>query len=260
MNSIQLSHEEFLLLLGLLHLPMPLALGEDPTAGYTEETLNAALLSAMSSLVARGYLKTLPSEGTAPALDPDVQALLSASALAESCMMVAVQQGDLSRSMHYSRRGDQVVAHTGPQAGVHRLTALNDPYEISDQLLADIVPLPMHNPQSFTVNAEALGRAVDAASIGQLAAATSALVTAGVAAEQADSFAHQLGQSPTRYALVIVRNLQSAQPSAESAVVLQGLEGLWYAQEVPQRSDDVVIGAISADTLRGRLGELINRM
>src|SRR5262245_36534393 len=89
LQSIQLSHDEFLMLLGFLRLPLPLALGADPLEEYTDEALDAALASATTSLMARDYVLELPADGAPPKLLPDLEDLVGISALADGCLMAA---------------------------------------------------------------------------------------------------------------------------------------------------------------------------
>lgn len=226
--SVQLSHEELLLTLGMLRLPMPLALGEQPIAGYDDKALNAALTSAMSSLMARDLI----TNDEPPQINPDLRDLVTVSALAEGCLMVAASHGKATTVTHFSRQGDKLVVHTSPRERVHRLAALNGSSAITDQVIAWIVPhVPVDSPLSFSIPTSAFGLALDALDSGQLDIARRIMVGAGLAPNLADTFINRAGTKLTRYVFVAFTNLQQPQPSAQTMMVVQGLTETWYVVE-----------------------------
>jgi hypothetical protein len=258
MRSIQLSHDEFLMLLGFLRLPMPMALGTNPLEGYTDETLDAALASATTSLMARDYVLELPTDTTPAKLLPEVEDLITVSAMADSCLMIAAHKDEEQTTAHYSVRGGKAIVHTSPHEGVHRLERLPGPEAIVDHLVAAIEPHPTCTDSlTFTVAAEALGEAVDLATAGQPDAAAEALLDAGLPATAVDAFRSRMGSDIARYALVAVRELQSVHPLADSVVVLHGAQEDWYAEDDETREDSVRVTAVEADALRGRLAALM---
>ncbi len=260
MQAIQLSHEEFLLLLGVLRLPMPLALGEDPTVGYDQRSLGIALASAMSSLMARDLIQG-DDPTTDPVPVPGVRELLATSALADRCLMVAARQGEQHSATHYSLRDGRTVVHTSPRAGVHRITWVEASEPLAAHVLTAIVPhVPTATPLRFTLNADAFGLALDAIGAGQLQSALGILKTAGVAADLADSFVSRAGPTPTRYAIVCLRQLQSPQPLAESAIVVQGANETWYATEPANTPGQILIETVAPEALRTHLDVLIQSL
>ncbi len=258
---IQLSHDELLLLLGILRLPMPLALGENPTAGYGERTLDVALSSAMSGLLARGYLEAPPSDTAQPKVDSVVEGLVADSALAESCLIVATQRGAASQAVHYSLRGNRALAHTSPQERVHRFEPLAGASEIIERALAGMaLPTVARSPLPFDAEADAMAQAVEAAAAGQRDAARGALVTAGVPAGIVEAFLDRLGTASAHHALVAVRDMQGTAPVAESVVVLIGAEGAWQLDESLDQPGVVQVVPLDGETLRARLAALVDQL
>lgn len=284
MQSIQLSHEELLLLLGALRLPLPLALGENPTAGHDERTLAAALAGAMSSLVARELLLADdPDADPRPA--PELCALLTASALAEHCLLLTMRQGERRSATHYSLHQGRMVVHTSPRSGVHRLSWADPGAPLAAQLMAatappaaapatapqaaapatasraleapTITPRAAAPPLSFAVDATPFAVALDALSGGQAQAALDILKTAGVAADLADSFVVRAGPAPAHFAVVRLSELQGPHPRAESAMVLQGLNETWYVAEPPAMRGRFLVETVNPETLLARLDALL---
>jgi hypothetical protein len=254
MQSVQLSHEELLMLLGMLRLPMPLALGEDPTEGYTEASLNAALVGALGGLMARGYVLQAPVETDEPKLIDGLANLISVSALAEGCLMLTARQGDLNHTTHYVIRDGQFASHSSPIERVHRLEWLGSSDAIIDRLVTTVMPQnTVDAPLSFNVDAEALSMAVEAAAAGQSDAAQANLLRAGVDNASATAFVSRMGPAVVRYALVSFRDLLCPQPIAQSSVIIQGNAETWYAEAIKPDSDQIAVQSIDTEGLRTRL-------
>lgn len=261
MQAVQLSHEELLLLIGLLRLPMPLAMGENPTEGYTEQTIGAALTSAMSSMLARGLLQRPPTESETPVLPDEVQELITTSALAERCLMVAARQNQLNTAIHFNLRGSTCVVHSSPLERVHRLEWLSENTTIVEQLMGLIMPHPpVGAPIQLSVKADAFSLAIDAAAVGQSQGAYNLLLAAGAPPETADTLVGRLGKEVARYALVAFRNLQAPQPQAESLVVLQGASETWLARESTAEGEYIVLQTVTPVDLRTTLERMVEVM
>jgi hypothetical protein len=258
--AVQLSHDEFLTLLGLLRLPLPIALGDDPLEEYADDTLDAALASAMSSLMAREYVLELPSDTTPTHIQPELADLVAASALADSCLMAAAND-ESQHTMHYSVRNQRAIVHSSPHERVHRLAWLGGPETIVYHVLATIGP---HDncaaALAFSVAADALGEAVDLANAGQPAAAHDTLLAADVPAAESAAFGERLGTQIARYALVAVRNLQGAHPLADSVVILHGMHEDWYVEDDATRADHVRVSAVDRGALHSKLADLVTTM
>lgn len=261
MQAVQLSHDELLMVLGFTQLPMPLALGADPLAEYSDETLNAALASALASLMARDFVTELPADGAPATLQPELADLVSVSALADGCLMAAVQGEGEARNFHYSTRGAQAIVHSSPRERVHRLERLTDTAAIVDHLAGLIAP-PAEPPAplSFTVEAETLGEAVELAAAGKAEEAGGALRAAGVAPEAAASLAGHLGGELVRIALVAARRLQSLEPQTESAALLRGDGAAWLVEDDRARPGLVQVSAVGDRALRERIGAMVHSL
>jgi hypothetical protein len=261
MQAVQLSHDELLIVLGVLRLPMPLALGTDPLGEYTEEMLDTVLASALTSLMARDYLLELPTDQAPPKLTSELVDLVTTSALAESCLMVAASRGGEQRTVHYSQRADKAIVHTSPHERVHRLASLPDREAIVADIIAGIEPhATCRAPLSFTIDAGVLGEAVELSNAGRVDDARAALLAAEVSVEVADAFGERLGTEIARYALVAVRELRSPHPLADSVVVLRGTTENWYAEDDPESAGAVRVTAVGAAALRDRLAALVAPM
>jgi hypothetical protein len=256
MQSVQLSHEELLLLLGVLRLPMPLALGEQPTAGHDERTLGIALASAMNSLKARALLLD-DGPGADPRPVPELCELVAASALAERCLLVAERRGEQRSATHYSRRRGRTVVHTSPRPGVHRLSWLAGDEPAAALLVASVAPC--HSaaaPLDFALGAGAFGLALDALAGGQVEPAVEILRGAGAPGETAESFAGRAGPDLASYAILCLSGLQGPSPAAESAMVVRGAHETWYVTDLADEPGRVRVETASPEALAARLHAL----
>lgn len=256
MQSVQLSHEELLLLLGVLRLPMPLALGERPTAGHDERTLGVALASAMSSLKARALiLDDGPDADPRPA--PELCELVATSALAERCLLLAGRRGDQHSATHYSRRQGRTVVHSSPRLGVHRLGWLAGDEPLADRLVAAVAPRrSAAAPLDFALDAGAFRLALDALASGQTEAAVAILRGAGAPEGMAEGFAGRAGPDLASFAILSLSGLQAPRPAAESALVVRGAHETWYVADLADAPGRVRVETVSPEALTARLHAL----
>jgi hypothetical protein len=259
--SVQLSHDELLLLLGILQLPMPMALGEHPMVGYTPQTLNTAMTSAVGSLTARGLLAPPNGVSTRPQLESGLQEIVISLAQADSCLGVIAVLNSSGYEKYYTVNGAEVVAHTKPYERVHRLERLASTETIIEQLIAMIEPhQPSSTPVSFLVSVEVLNTALDAAAEGDLHTAHAKLAAAGLPSTVADIFVRQLGGEFARYAVAAFRGLQNAEPIAQTAAVIHGSQETWYVEEPSSHTGSLQVQTISPDVLRVRLAAMVQDM
>lgn len=254
----QLSQEELLLLLGLLRLPMPIALGEDPLGEYGDQTLGPVFSAALHGLFARGYLEQAESSTDEPRVVGEVEFLLRTSALAQGTLMISSRRGASRQAVHYSFRDSEVVFHSTPYEGVHYLEALEGDNRVSDHLLGElgIRSCPAASCD-FIVSAQTFTKAIDAALDGQDdGQIRDILVAAGVPVEAAKSFAQDLvpGSDIGSSALIALDGLRSTARMLEGAVVLQGHEAIWYAGRSSVRPQDFAVRSVDS----GELGNLLN--
>ncbi len=261
MQYVQLSHDEFLLLLGILRLPVPFAFGEDPTAAYTEEALEVSFVSAMSSLVAREFVRPPLADSPEPNVAPGVAELVSDSALADGCLIVAVEYDDLSSVAYYYWRAGMVIAHTSPADRVHRLERLMAGRVVREQLLTLIAPFDTDaDPQPFDADHETLESAIRLASSGHTQDARNTLTGIGAPASAAESLAQQLSGPVRRVNLLSATDMQADQPRVDAVTVLQGTGGTWYVRELPGQPGLVQVRSIGAAAIEAELASLVNRM
>lgn len=251
---LRLSHDELLLLLGLLRLPPPLALGSAPVAGYTDATLSAALRSALGSLVARGLVSATP--GTQPLVDPSLRSLLAAMAQPEAVLMLTVRAPAAAWSVHYGWRDRQCYRLSSPFPRVYELVLLDHADAVVADLLERIGPAPaVAETPVWQVDAAALRQAVDAAAAGS-ANPGQPLAAAGCS-EAAAAFTAHFGPATVRFALAALRDLARGRASGRGIVLLRGTGALWCAAEGRVQPALVEVGPVDQAGLRAALSGLV---
>lgn len=232
-DAIQLSHEELLLVLGLLRLPPPLALGPQPAAGYDSATLNAALAGALSGLAARGLLRLGDDPYAAPAPDERLAALARVAAGGDRCLILAERRGSARRAAHLVALGGQLVLHSSPQPRVHRLASLSGASAAAWLVAAMAPPEQVAGPPRLELSAKLLVAAMDAVEAGQGAVARASLLQGGVAPNTAEELLAALGSTPARFALGALRGLRTGTTEARGALVIAGAQGVWWTWTLP---------------------------
>jgi hypothetical protein len=208
--------------------------------------------------MAREYVIELPADGAPPKLLPDLEELVGISALADGCLMAATQAGEQQTTAHYSIRAQQALVHTSPRERVHRLERLPSSGAIVDRLVDGIAPhATCAVPLAFSIEAEALGTAIDLANDGQAEAAAAALLEAGAPPEAADALRTRLGSRIARHALIAVRKLQSIHPLADSAAIIHGAQEDWFTEDDTTREGYVRVSTVDASVIRTRLDTLV---
>jgi hypothetical protein len=229
MTHLQLSRAELLLLLGLLDLPTPLALGEYP-ADQDVAGLGVALAAATASLAARELLALPADPNAAPTPLPEVAALIADAALAEGCVIVTSSSAGNPTVRHVTRRAAAYVAHSCPLPGVHRLARLSDRRAAADQVLdgLTLARAPWVAGEAgaagFALRAEPLAAAFDILHSGDPAAAKARLIAAGAPPAAVQAICRP---GTARHALVALRGLATAEPEAAGALLLAGPGGTW---------------------------------
>lgn len=191
MHQMQLSQEEWLLLSGLARLPLALAMGDKPTAGYDQSTLGAALMSATGGLMARGVL--LPSSGDSPPpLAEGVAELPADSALAQSALMCLSRAGNRIDTRIYTWHNGAMIRHTRPADRLHRLERLPTTALLAELLALIDPPESVADAAELTLPSDVLSTATDAAAAGQIEVARRALLQADAPEAATARLAEQL--------------------------------------------------------------------
>jgi hypothetical protein len=258
--SLQLSRAEMLLLLGLLQLPLPLALGEYP-ADQDVAALGVALSAAASGLAARDLLTLSADPAAPPTPVPAVAALISDIALAEACLIQTTNVGGAPAVLHITRRGATYVAHSCPQPGVHRLERLADPAELIDQVVTALA-LPSDIADhtagpAITLPAEPLAAALDALSAGDPAGARARLLTAGAPLAVATALIAPPATGPVRHALVALRGLAAETPESDGALVLSGPTMAWLGAATPHDAAQITLKPAAQAAVQARITALV---
>ncbi|RRR69731.1 MAG: hypothetical protein EI684_14810 [Candidatus Viridilinea halotolerans] len=254
-DAVQLSHEELLLVLALLKLPTPLALGPRPADGFEALGLGAALAAASSSLVARDLAYPGASLEQPPTPVPALAALASAVALAEGCLFLAERRGAERRTSHLSVQGSNLVLHTAPVPRIHRLARMADATVAITWLTEQIsTPEAAHGP-SVRAPVATLASALEALEAGHVATAEAQLAAAGVA--ESHAFVAAVGPQPTRFVLAAMRRLQAPVPVGRAALALCGPNATWWGASDP---DLVELRPLGAKGLQRELHDLVGWM
>jgi hypothetical protein len=253
-QTFQISHAELLLLLGLLELPRPFALGQ--SALPERPVLEGVLSAAAGSLAARDLL-TMPTQpDQQPQPLPELATVLRVSALAEHLLIVA--SGPPTRLCHISRADKHLVMHTSPMPDVHRFALLPGAGQVLETLLTTVMPVTLPEPaieQPLLVNGEALLTAFNALQRNELNLATSLIEQQGHPSEVARMVVKTVGPQPTRHALVAIRKLRQPDSVARGAMVIAGQHGGWWIAPESDGSDLLALWPIGGRGMRARVSE-----
>ncbi|WP_298817496.1 hypothetical protein [Chloroflexus sp.] len=252
--AFQISHAELLLLLGLLELPRPFALGQSTLPA--RPVLEGALSAAAGSLMARDLL-TLPAQPDGqPTPHAELAALLRVTALADSLLIVV---GNSPASLfHISRAGDRFVLHQSPAPDVHRFEALTSVEQIPEIMLKILGETDVHEPDNETpvlLPGEAVLTAFNALQQNDVNMAMWALQQRSNRPEAARALVEAIGPKPTRYALAAIRQIRDPQSEARGALVITGRQGSWWAAQAPDQSDLLALWPVGWEGLRKRVRE-----
>lgn len=278
-TTIQLSHDELLLLLSLLRLPAPLALGDQPALGLSAAGLQLAMATAAGSLAARDLLIQPAHPAAPPEIAPDLAELVRTVADADRCLVLARIGAAERGAEHITLNAGQAVWHSSPQIRVHRFERL--PAEaITAHVLARLVdaddrrpttdnrpatagrssvvgrPSSPTPPGGFTAPAAALSAALDALTHGAPTTAQALLRDVAVPAEHAAGFIQLVGAGCTRHALAAIRDLRG-EPASRSALLITGAGTLWHGAATPADPDLILVRPITPAELRAQVLELI---
>jgi hypothetical protein len=231
-DPFQLSHEELLVLLGLLDLPAPLSLGPHPAAGYASPGAQALLVGALGSLVARDFVE--PARERTLAVAPRIASTLRACALAESCLVIVERRGAVQRTRHLNAADGALVLHSSPLPRVHRFEPLAGVVAAREWLADAIGVTPSAALVELTAPATALQAALDAVDDGAPDDAQALLVGTGADVCAVQAFIAALGAAPGRFALGAVRGLRDEAAEARGCLAISGAHGAWCCLTPPQ--------------------------
>jgi hypothetical protein len=254
--SFQISQAELLLLLGILQLPLPLALG-DYAVEHDVSNLGAALAAAAGSLAARELLH-ISADGSPPHIDPELATLVTVIAQAEACLIHTATGGDLPRVQYLCRMEALYVAHSCPRPGIHRLSRLVDQAALLDLALTDVTlpETPLPDELGLTMHAEPLTAAFDALSAGDLSAARARLLAAGAPARSVHALSLASAQPFTRHAFVALQSLDSSAPQADSALLVVRAPHAWLGSTAPHAPDMIALTPVDSSAIQARVAAL----
>ncbi|MBX0330385.1 ESX secretion-associated protein EspG [Oscillochloris sp. ZM17-4] len=246
----QISHEELLLLSGLLQLPTPLALGPQPAAGYSRAAMQIALGAAASALAARGFLSPSSRGGEPPTPAPGIAGVIRILAAAERCLVLAGgKAGQHTMSQICLRADGEALLLSSPQPGAYRICAAHGHAAVIDHVVAALPPAHARPAPSLDVPPAALIAALDAAP-GGMGAATTPLHAAGVPADEAERFARSLGPAPSRHALIALRRQER-----RGILAIVGADAIWCADD--DRPESVPLRPVGPAELRAHIADLV---
>ncbi|MGQ9480579.1 hypothetical protein [Chloroflexus sp.] len=252
--TFQISHAELLLLLGLLELPRPFALG--PSVLPERPVLEGVVGAAVGSLAARDLLKLPAQADHLPTPHAGLATLLRTAALADSLMIVA--SGPPTRLSHISRAGENFVLHSSPVPDIHRFAALPDVGHVIDTMLAMVMPENIPEPVStepLMLDGEGLLTAFNALQHDDLDTAARVFQRHGHTPVKVRPLIEMIGSQPTRHALAAIRQLRQPHSEARGAIVVAGRYGGWWVAPAPDRDDLLALWPIGGPGLRVKISE-----
>lgn len=262
MQSVQLGYFEYLLLLGFLRLPMPLALGANPTENSDRRDLSAALAAASESLLARDLVTALPTPEGPAKMEPGLERLVRTSALAEHLIVASSAVGQQRQTWHYGFMGDTVVIHSSPHPRVHRLELSSTPEDVVEHLCAAIKPhdAPGASRVMPLVDAGLLGRALELLEQQQWQSAIDTLLDANIPEEVAANVRRSLGAEPARYALVGLSKWRGTRPTATTALIMRGAEQTWYLEDSAEQEGVIAVATAAGPVVASRLQHFVSSL
>ncbi len=252
--SFQISHAELLLLLGLLELPRPFALGQSTLPA--RPVLEGALSAAVGSLMARDLLALPPQPDGQPMPHAELADLIRTSALADSLLIIAGSSP--THLCHISRAGERLVLHQSPAPDVHRFEALTNADQIPETMLALLgvasVPEP-DNETPILLHGEALLTAFNALQHHDVNTAVWTLQQRSHRPEMVRALVEAIGPRPGRYALAAIRQMNHPDTEARGALLITGRNGSWWATPAPDQNDLLAVWPVGEVGLRKRVHE-----
>ena len=259
-TPLQFSRAELFVLLGLLELPLPLALGDYP-ADRDPAGLGVALAAATASLAARELLLLPADPADAPTPIPALAALITDIALAEACLIHTCNRGGAPSAIHLTRRGAAYVAHSCPQPGVHRLERLPTRAALVERVTArlDLGAATMEPADlpAVTLPADVWAPALEAFCAGDVFTARAQLLAAGAPSAAVQALCTPNAPAPARHALVALRDLSDAAPQAEGAFVFSGAPVAWLGVAAAHDAAAITLTPVAAPALYARVNTLV---
>lgn len=255
--AVQLGHGELLFLLGALRLPIPLALGPNPTAGFSAEGLSVTLTTSMSSLLARGYLAQPAPSNPSLMVDPTIESLLLHYTLADRCVVVEANTGHQMQRLHVAPTDDGFVLHTVGVESVHRLERYTSVDDVVELLMGWLGPQADHAAPSttFHVDEPTLATVLTAIERADSAGVRHTLEQAGVQGVSAARFLTTCSHDLTRLTMTTIFLLPDERSQWETLSVLTGTQQAWLVQAVTGQPNYVEVCTVAAPTLRARLAQ-----
>lgn len=256
--SLQLSHEELVLVLWLLNTPTIPGLGSNPFGDLPREQAVAALGSAERSLRARNLLGLTP-DGRIQ-LDQVVVALVGTCAVPDFTMVVIWQPSNGDQVVHFFHATQyMVVEHSNPQVGVHLLQAL--PSTLLLQRVASLLHLQEQEaPKGHLsrIREQILRQASELATTSGSERVREFLQESGLSPQTAIAFTTTLTNIVANSVVAAACNLRQREPISDAWVFLEGENGLWSLHTVGENEDPwVELRPCSADDVRIRIADLI---
>lgn len=255
--SLTFSHEEIVLLLGLLRVPTMPGIGTEPFAGLSPEQTRLLLGSAERSLQARGLLRW-QAEGDTLHVEKFVLALLGPCCLPEFSVIVTRGPKDgLPETVYVHAAQTMIVEHAVTGPALHTFAAFRSWDEVMPRLLAflDVQDAEAAPSLEGTISEDLLGRATQTADREGAPAATALLEREGIPAALAGLLARGLQQRKTNLALAAVDHRQGDTP-VSAFVLTMGGGGLWLFKMNGQ-APNYTVAAVSAIDVKARLSRLV---
>ncbi len=261
--SLTLGREELLLLMHLMGLQTIPGLEEEPLARLTEAQVEATMVAAEHSLLARGLIRHASETSEEVEVDAIAAALVSSGLRARASFMVARARPDEAATTRYyhllSHDPYLAVEHGSPEPGLHTFRAMKDRAQVLArwESLLNLQDQPAPPAPGGGLTEEALLQARQAAVEREEDAVVQEYLRNGglradTAASLASTLLHLLSESS------VIRVDLEREGEVAGFALLEGRDGLWLLPMQQNTSTSIRVLPLSADDVRAWLRKTIN--
>ncbi len=268
--TLKISVEELLFLLFTLGYKTLPGLGDNPTAGLSEDQIQRAITSGFNALRAREWVQKSSDRDNAPiVVDNTLVAIIGICATASHLMFISRQDASGLQETSYIHYGPHLtVIHAVHKLGVHEFTASTDQQAILEYViemlrLVDVRAAPP--AEEIQISQELLDIITVAVRDGRTADSISSLREHGLAINTANLLVESLSTMRAN-SLVTLLHVQQGQennpPSVEGINLMESSTGFWL---LTTKTDDgtnnamVTIQPISAQDCTQRINTLLQK-
>jgi len=262
--TLDLGAEEILVLLNVLRVGTLPGLGEDPTAGLSEDQLQRARAAGLNSLRARGWMKVEAGEsGLKTSIDSTLVAILLTCAAAKTVLFISRLPANEAPAISYLHCGPHLfVVHSTEQPGIHRFIATISRNDALTHIV-QALHLDHQSPPAmagFTVEEETFGRVTAAIQENNGAESIRILREQGVPDDLAQQVADSISNLRANSMVALMRlDIQGGPSSSEGFGLLESTSGFWMLEtrSTANGGSTVTIQPVAARVCQERIEALI---